>query len=42
VVRAIVGIVGAALVTTGFAFIYWPAGIIVAGAFLLWADRATS
>ncbi len=33
------GILGAALVVAGVAFIFWPAALIVAGGFLLAVDR---
>lgn len=33
------GLLGAALVVAGVAFVFWPAALIVAGGFLLAVDR---
>jgi hypothetical protein len=38
-VKYVPGILGAALVVAGVAFIFWPAALIVAGGFLLAVDR---
>ncbi len=40
-VRVVIGLLGAALVTAGAAMIYVPAGFIVGGLFLLMIDRNT-
>jgi hypothetical protein len=38
-VRYIPGLLGAALVVAGAAVVFWPAGLVVAGVFLLALDR---
>jgi hypothetical protein len=38
-VKYVPGILGAAFVVAGVAFIFWPAALIVAGGFLLAVDR---
>jgi hypothetical protein len=38
-VRYVPGLLGAALVVAGVAFVFWPAALIVAGGFLLAVDR---
>ena len=37
--RYVPGLLGAALVVAGVAFVFWPAGLVVAGGFLLAVDR---
>ena len=38
-VKLLPGILGAGLVVAGTAFVFWPAGLIVAGVLLLALDR---
>ncbi len=37
--RYVPGLLGAALVVAGVAFVFWPAALIAAGVFLLAVDR---
>lgn len=39
VARYVPGVLGALLVSVGIGVVFWPAGVIVAGVFLLLVDR---
>jgi len=38
IARFVPGVLGAVLVCAGVAFLFWPAGLIAVGGFLLWLD----
>jgi hypothetical protein len=42
IVTTVADLVGSATVATGVAFIYWPAGVIVAGVGVLFASYANA
>lgn len=42
IARFVPGVLGAALVVTGVSVLFWPAGLVVAGVFLLAVDRRLS